>query len=135
LQIGECKMSEDRYESGLALMREMVGTEGTEAVVEKFRDLHPDFERFVMEFVMGDLYARDGLDLKTRLLCTIAALTVLGRQDQLGVHISRAVGAGASRQEVEEVLLQMCAFGGFPATWDALVTSKEVFDRDGADKG
>ena len=123
----ELDMDEDRYEKGRELMREMVGSEASEEVVDRFKDLHPDFERFVMEFVMGDLYSRDGLDLKTRLLCTIAALTVLGRQDQLRVHIARSVGAGATREEVEEVLLQMGAFGGFPATWDALVTAKAVF--------
>ena len=50
---------------------------------EKMRTLHPEFERLVMEQVMHDLYGRDGLDIKTRLLCTIAALTVLGRPQQL----------------------------------------------------
>jgi len=117
----------DRYEKGLELMREMVGNDQANAICERFRELHPDFERFVMEFVMADLYAREGLDLKTRLLCTVSALTVLGRQDQLRVHIQRALGAGATQQELEEVILQMCAFGGFPATWDALNTAKTVF--------
>ena len=118
----------DRYEKGLALMREMVGQDQANTICERFQELHPDFERFVMEFVMADLYARDGLDLKTRLLCTVSALTVLGRQDQLRVHIQRALGAGATKQELEEVMLQMCAFGGFPATWDALNTAKSVFE-------
>ncbi|MBT3602005.1 MAG: carboxymuconolactone decarboxylase family protein [Candidatus Latescibacteria bacterium] len=117
----------DRYEKGLNLMREMVGSDQADAICDKFKDLHPDFERFVMEFVMADLYARDGLDLKTRLLCTVSALTVLGRQDQLGVHIQRALGAGATQKELEEVILQMSAFGGFPATWDALNTAKPFF--------
>lgn len=108
-------------------MRDMVGAEQADTICDRFKDLHPDFERFVMEFVMADLYARDGLDLKTRLLCTVSALTVLGRQDQLRVHIQRALGAGATQQELEEVILQMCAFGGFPATWDALNTAKSVF--------
>lgn len=118
----------DRYEKGLELMRDMVGQDQANTICERFRELHPDFERFVMEFVMADLYARDGLDLKTRLLCTVSALTVLGRQDQLRVHIQRAMGAGATREELEEVMLQMCAFGGFPATWDALNTAKSVFE-------
>ncbi len=119
----------DRYETGLAMMREMVGREKADVICARFRELHPDFERFVMEFVMGDLYARDGLDIKTRLLCTVAALTVLGRQDQLRVHLERALGVGATQQELEEVMLQMCAFGGFPATWDALATAKTVFNQ------
>ena len=123
-------MADERYEKGLNLMREMVGAEQADAVVERFRELHPDFERFVMEFVMGDLYSRDGLDLKTRLLCTVAALTVMGRQAQLQIHIERALGAGASQQELEEVILQMCGFGGFPATWDALATARNVFDKE-----
>lgn len=117
----------NRYETGLALMKQMVGPEKAEAACAKFRELHPDFERFVMAFVMGDLYAREGLDIKTRLLCTIAALTVMNRQDQLRVHIERAIGVGATQQEVEEVILQMCAFGGFPATWDGLNTARAVF--------
>ena len=121
-------MNSSRYKDGLGLLRDMVGENGATAMVSKFRELHPDFERFVMEFVMGDLYARDGLDLKTRFLCTVAALTVLGRQDQLRAHIDRALGAGATPSEIEEVILQMCAFGGFPATWDALVTAREVLE-------
>ena len=90
-------------------------------------ELAPEVMRLVDSVIYGEIYNRPAVDLKTRSLCTIAALTVLGRQDQLRVHIARAVGAGATREEVEEVLLQMCAFGGFPATWDALVTAKAVF--------
>jgi len=107
-------------------MQEMVGEEEAEAIARRFQQLHPDFERFVTEFVMGDLYSRDGLDLKTRLLCTIAALTVMNRQDQLRTHIERALGAGATKLEIEESILQMCAFGGFPAAWDALSTARKV---------
>lgn len=122
-------MADARYKKGLDLMRELVGDEQADAVVARFRELHPDFERFVMEFVMGDLYTREGLDLKTRFLCTVAALTVMGRQAQLQIHIERALGAGASQHELEEVILQMCGFGGFPATWDALATARGVFDQ------
>ena len=123
-------MDSERYEKGLALMRQMVGGEAADRVVQRFRELHPEFERWVMAFVMGDVYAREGLDLKTRLLCTVAALTVLGRQEQLRIHIERSLGAGASQEELEEVILQMCAFGGFPATWDALVTAREAFGEE-----
>ena len=96
-----------------------------DAAAESMRRLDPDFEQMVMSFVMADLYGRDGLDLKTRLLCTIASLTVLGRQTQLAVHVDRAIGAGATPAEIREVILQMAGFGGFPATWDALVTLKK----------
>ena len=119
-------MDGKRYETGKKLLEEMLGKQGAEATSDRFSSLHPDFEKWVVEFVMGDIYAREGLDLKTRLLCTVAALTVLGRQEQLRVHLERALGAGATVGELEEVILQMAAFGGFPATWDGLVTAREV---------
>ena len=110
----------ERYEAGRRVLSTMLGEAAAEASAKKMRTLHPEFERLVMEHVMHDLYGRDGLDIKTRLLCTIAALTVLGRPEQLVVHIDRALGCGSTRTEIEEVMLQMSAFGGFPATWDAL---------------
>ena len=110
----------DRYAAGRRVLSSMLGEAAAEDSAEKMRTLHPEFERLVMEQVMHDLYGRDGLDIKTRLLCTIAALTVLGRPQQLAAHIERALGCGATRTKIEEVMLQMSAFGGFPATWDAL---------------
>ena len=110
----------ERYESGRRVLSTMLGEAAAEASAKKMRALHPEFERLVMTHVMHELYGRAGLDIRTRLLCTIAALTVLGRPEQLAVHIDRALGCGATRTEIEEVMLQMSAFGGFPATWDAL---------------
>ena len=110
----------ERYESGRRVLSTMLGEAAAEASAKKMRALHPELERLVMTHVMHDLYGRAGLDIRTRLLCTIAALTVLGRPEQLAVHIDRALGCGATRTEIEEVMLQMSAFGGFPAAWDAL---------------
>ena len=117
-------MSPEDYEKGREVLREMLGDQA-DAVAESMRQMDPDFEKMVMSFVMADLYGREGLDLKTRLLCTIAALTVMGRQTQLAVHVDRAIGAGATQTEIREVILQMAGFGGFPATWDALLTMKD----------
>ena len=115
----------ERYQAGRRVLATMLGEQAAQASADKMRALHPDFERLVMSHVMHDLYARGGLDIKTRLLCTIAALTVLGRPQQLAVHIDRARGSGATRSEIEEVMLQMSAFGGFPASWDALTVLRD----------
>lgn len=117
-------MSPEDYEKGREVLSEMLGDQA-DAAAESMRQMDPDFEKMVMSFVMADLYGREGLDLKTRLLCTIAALTVMGRQTQLAVHVDRAIGAGATQTEIREVILQMAGFGGFPATWDALLTMKD----------
>ena len=118
--MAEQRTDRERYEAGRRVLATMLGDAAAGRSADRMRGLHPDFERLVMAHVMHDLYGRDGLDLKTRLLCTIAALTVLGRGEQLAAHIDRALGCGAAVVEIEEVMLQMSAFGGFPAAWDAL---------------
>ena len=85
-------------------------------------------------FPFGELYTRDVLDLKTRELCTVAALTVQGFSlPQLKLHVDAALRAGASREEVIEVITQMIAYAVFPAATNALMTAQAAFqDRDAA---
>ncbi len=80
----------------------------------------------VMTFVMSGFYDREDLDLKTRILYTIAALTVLGRQTQRVVYVDRATGA--TTEEIREAILQMAEFWGFQAIWDPLLTMKVCLD-------
>ncbi|MBI2321577.1 MAG: carboxymuconolactone decarboxylase family protein [Chloroflexi bacterium] len=75
------------------------------------------------------LYARPELDPKTRSLCTIAALTVLGYSNELKLHLYGALNNGATRAEIEEVLLQMAGYGGFPCVAEAFRVSEEVFAK------
>jgi len=71
------------------------------------------------EVVFGKVYARPGLSLETRALCTISALTVLGHADQLRVHVSAALRLGVAAGTIAEVLTQMAMYGGFPAALNA----------------
>ena len=72
---------------------------------------------------------KEGLDAKTRLLVTLAALTVLGAQaePQIKLTIRHAVQAGATPREVAEVIAQMGMFGGLPAMQKALGIAQDVF--------
>lgn len=81
----------------------------------------------------GRVYARDGLDIKTRLLATVAALTALGAQTrpQLKVNIASALAAGATPREICEVIFQMQLYGGLPAMINALNTAIELFEEKG----
>ena len=81
-----------------------------------------------------DSYARPGLDMKTRQLCTVAALTALGGQTgpQLKANIRNSLSAGASRTEITEAIWQMAVYGGLPAAINGLNAAMEVFAEDGA---
>ncbi|WP_412777050.1 carboxymuconolactone decarboxylase family protein [Thalassospira lucentensis] len=99
-------------------------------LAEKYDTLVPDFAESLVEWAYGRHYARPGLDLKTRQLCTISALTVLGGQTapQLQVNIRHTLAAGASRTEIIEAIWQMAVYGGLPAAINGLNAAQECFD-------
>jgi len=124
-------MENERYLRGWAKLKEVDGKAG-EKVIASLSDIAPDFARLIIEFPFGDIYSRPGLDLKTRELAVVAALTAMGNAaPQLKVHIQGALNVGCSRQEVVEVMMQMAVYAGFPAALNGLFAAKEVFSQIG----
>ncbi len=121
-----------RYRRGLARLREIDG-EGGERVLQALSDIAPDFARYLIEFPFGDIYSRPQLDLKSRELAVVAALTALGNATpQLRVHLHGALNVGCTREEVVEVIMQMAVYAGFPAALNGLFAAKEVFTERAA---
>ena len=94
--------------------------------------LLPILRADLIEFPFGDIYSRPGLDLRTRELITVAALTALGTAaPQLKSHLRNALHVGCTREEIVETLMQMAVYAGFPAALNGLFAAKEVFPRSG----
>ena len=123
--------TENRYERGWEKLKEVDGEAG-ERVIDSLKDIAPDFARYLIEFPFGDIYSRPGLDLKSREIAVVAALTALGNATpQLKVHIHGALNVGCTRQEVVEVIMQMAVYAGFPAALNGLFAAKAIFkERD-----
>jgi len=116
-----------RYLRGLAKLREIDGQAG-EHVVASLDGIAPDFARYLIEFPFGDIYSRPGLDLRSREIAVVAALTALGNATpQLKVHLRAALNVGVTREETVEVLMQMAVYAGFPAALNGLSAAREVF--------
>lgn len=122
-------MHSERYVIGQEMLQQVDG-KGGEAVVESLKDIAPDFARYLLEFPFGDIYARPGLDLRSREIATVAALTALGNAaPQLKVHIAAALHVGLTQNEIIEVIMQMAVYAGFPAALNGLFAAKEVFAK------
>jgi len=131
------KERQDRFTRGWAKLEEIDGEAG-ERVIESLKDIAPDLGRYTIEFPFGDVYSRPGLDLKSREIATVAALTALGTAaSQLKVHIHGALNVGCTREEVVEIMIQMAVYAGFPAALNGVFAAKEVFterEKKGLDK-
>ena len=120
-------MPSERFMTGQEMLHKVDG-KGGEAVVESLKDIAPDFARYLLEFPFGDIYSRPGLDLRSREIATVAALTALGNATpQLKVHIGAALHVGVTQDEIVEVIMQMAVYAGFPAALNGLFAAKEVF--------
>ena len=121
------QQTESRYDRGAQALAQIDGEAG-QKVIDSLADIAPDFARYVLEFSFGDIYSRPGLDLRSREIATIAALTAMGTaRPQLKVHIGAGLNVGLSREEIVETIMQMAVYAGFPAALNGLFAAKEVF--------
>ena len=123
-----------RYEKGKKTL-ESIQNRSVEEIFKELEDIAPDLLRFVVEFPYSEIYTRQELDLKTREICTVSALTVLGTIPQLKEHINAALNVGNTpgneETEIVEIIMQMSAYCGFPKSINAMMAAKEVFaERD-----
>lgn len=116
----------ERYQRGYQKLAEIDGQAG-ENIIAALQDVSPELAQYTIEFPFGDIYSRPNLDLKSREIATVAALTALGKLPQLNVHIHGALNVGCTQEEIKEVILQMAVYAGFPAAINGMLVAKEVF--------
>jgi len=116
-------------DKGMEMLRRMLGEERSEEVKAAWSRLSPDFAAMVTNFLAGDVWTRPHLDLRTRSLVTIAALTAMVRPAALKLNVEMALNNGASKEEILETILQMAPYAGFPACWEGLLVADEVLRK------
>jgi 4-carboxymuconolactone decarboxylase len=129
----QAESNEVRYRRGLEALNQISKSSG-EAVVKSFEDIAPDLGRYIVEFSYGDVFSRPNLDLKTREIATVAALTGLNTTASelpLKVHINGALNVGANRQEIVEAIMHMIPYVGFVKVQQAMALAETVFQERG----
>ncbi len=120
-------MSDKKYEKGMRIRRSVLGNDHVERAEAGKSNFDADFQRFITEAAWGSVWARPGLDKKTRHLLTIAMLATLGHHEELAMHIRATRNTGVTREDVKEVLLQVAVYAGIPAANAAFAVAKRVY--------
>ncbi|MEJ2403595.1 MAG: carboxymuconolactone decarboxylase family protein [Candidatus Thiodiazotropha sp.] len=122
-------MKNSRFEKGLEQLSKIDGEAG-QKVIDSLQDICPDLGKYTIEYPFGDIYSRPGLDLKSREIATVSALTAMGNCiPQLKVHLHAALNVGCTDEELKEVILQMSVYAGFPAALNGMFAFKEVLSE------
>jgi 4-carboxymuconolactone decarboxylase len=119
---------DERKQRGADLIERLLGADDADQMRAAWRDVSPELEEYITEFVAGEIWSRPQLDARTKSLVTIATLAGIGRPLALELNIRMARNAGATEREVIETLLHIAPYAGFPAAWEGLVVAKRVFD-------
>lgn len=127
----------DRFASGLERRRQVMGADFVEQAFSNASEFTQVLQDFITEHAWGTVWCREGIDLKTRSLLTVAMLTALGRQHELAGHVRGALNNGASAEELREVLLHAAVYCGVPLAAEAFRCADEVLakHRDRPDAG
>jgi 4-carboxymuconolactone decarboxylase len=120
----------DPYESGMKVRREVLGDEHVDRAVEGTTPFTQPFQDYITRCAWGGVWTRDGLDRRTRSAITLAALTALGRGDELALHVRAARRNGLSDEEIAEVLLHTGVYAGVPAANSAFAIAKRVLEDE-----
>lgn len=124
------KTHQETYARGLKLLNKLHGGHAGEDIVNALKDICPDYATMTIEWGFGEMFGREGLDIKTRELAVIASCVTLGNaMPQLKAHIEAAINVGATKQEIIEVIVQTALYAGFALATNALFVAKETFDH------
>ncbi len=121
-------MEETRFEIGMKVRKEVLGSEHVERAQARTSEFDADFQRFITEMAWGSVWARPDLDKRTRSLVTIAILAALGREE-LALHLHASRNIGVDPHEVAEVLMHVAVYAGVPAANTAFAFAKREFDE------
>ncbi|MET0460935.1 MAG: carboxymuconolactone decarboxylase family protein [Ilumatobacteraceae bacterium] len=126
-------MTDDRFEAGMRVRREVLGDEHVDRASAAAADggLDADFQRYITENAWGSLWTRDDrLDRRTRSCVTIAVLTALRATDELALHVRAGRRNGLTAEEIVEVIMHTAGYAGIPAANSAIAVAKRTLADD-----
>ena len=122
------------YDRGMQIRREVLGEEYVDAAIERTTEFTADFQDFITRYAWGEIWARPGLDRRTRSCITLTALVALGRFEELEMHVRAAVRNGLAPEEIGEVFLQSAVYCAVPAANSAFAVARRVLSERGKEE-
>ena len=120
-------MDRQMFEKGLAIRRSVLGEEYVDNAIKTADDFSRPLQELVTQYCWGEIWGRPGLDRKTRSLINLAMISALNRPHEVKMHIKGALNNGLTKDQIQEVFLQVAIYCGVPAAVDSFRLAREVF--------
>src|SRR5438045_9648609 len=121
---------EERHVRGMKVRREVLGDEHVDREQASATSFSKDFQDLLTRYAWGEIWARPGLDRRTRSCITVAMTVALNRPEELALHLRGALRNGVTVDELREILLQTAVYCGVPAANSAFRVAEEVLGSE-----
>ena len=121
-------MSDESYETGMRIRRDVLGDDYVDSKTPT--EFTAAFQEFITNYAWGAVWSRPGLDRRTRSAITVTALTALGREQELELHLKGALRNGLTKEEIAEILMHTAVYAGVPAANAAFGIAERVMDSN-----
>lgn len=119
-------MSDPAFDRGMAIRRAVLGDAHVDRAEANKTEFDTDFQRMIVEFAWGTVWAGDEIDRTTRHLITIAILAALGKEQELTMHLRATQNTGVTPTQLKAALHQVAVYAGIPAANTAFGIAKKV---------
>lgn len=119
-------MTDDPRVVGRRVRRKVLGDAHVDRAEATTTPFSAPFQDFITRTAWGDVWARPGLDLRTRSAITLAILTALRAEGEIAMHVRAAIRNGLTPEEIAEVLLQAAVYAGVPAANAAFAIAEQA---------
>ena len=120
-------MNQELFDQGLATRRSVLGDAYVEKSLASADGFSMPMQELVTQYCWGDVWNRPGLERAQRSLINLAMISALNRPHELKVHVRGAINNGVSREQIQEVFLQVAIYCGVPAALESFRLAREVF--------
>jgi 4-carboxymuconolactone decarboxylase len=122
----------ERFRAGLDFVAEVRGQEAADAMEERLSKRGRRFNEHSVAASYGDVYQRDGLDLKSREFATLAILAAMGgTNDQITIHTHYGLDLGLTPVEIVELMVQVSVYAGAPRGSVGMYSVMKAFEERG----
>ena len=124
-------MEKEMFEKGLKIRREVLGADFVDKAIASADDFNRPLQEIVTQYCWGEIWGRPGLDRKTRSIINLAMLSALNRPHEVKAHVKGAINNGLTKNDIQEIFLQVAIYCGVPAAVDSFRLAREVFQEMG----
>jgi 4-carboxymuconolactone decarboxylase len=124
-------MDKEMFEKGLKIRREVLGADFVDKAIATADDFNRPLQELVTQYCWGEIWGRPGLDRRTRSIINLAMISALNRPHEVKMHVKGAIANGLTKEDIQEVFLQVAIYCGVPAGVDSFRIAKEAFAEMG----